>query len=92
MEYMGAGCLTDILDEFYEVPMIESEIARVCFDVLPFFLTSFPFPSSHFLMPIAPFLYPTPYFLPSLFSIAPSFRCSLRFLPVFSCLMGILVR
>jgi len=34
MELMDSGCLTDILDEFHDVPMEEPEIARVCFDVL----------------------------------------------------------
>jgi len=34
MELMGAGCLTDILDEFRNgVQMTDVEIALVCYDV-----------------------------------------------------------
>lgn len=33
MELMDAGCLTDVLDEFHDVPMSEPEIARICYDV-----------------------------------------------------------
>jgi len=34
MELMDAGCLTEILDEFDTLKMTESQIARVCYEVL----------------------------------------------------------
>jgi hypothetical protein len=34
MELMDAGCLTDVLDEYHDVPMEEPEMARICYDVL----------------------------------------------------------
>lgn len=34
MEFMGGGCLTDILDQFESVRLSESHIARICLDTL----------------------------------------------------------
>ena len=34
MEYMGGGCLTEILEQFEYVQMTEPQIAYVCLEVL----------------------------------------------------------
>jgi len=34
MEYIDKGCLTDILDQFRRVQLLEQEVARVCLEIL----------------------------------------------------------
>ena len=34
MEFMGAGCLTEILEQYEYLTMTEPQIARVCLEVI----------------------------------------------------------
>ena len=57
MEFMGGGCLTEVLEQFPGVLMNEGQIALVCAEVFFFFFFFFFF--------LFPFLFPSPSNLPS---------------------------